>query len=104
VAVGGSTDSPFGPADPWRAIAAATTRRTLGGRVLGAGERLDPAGALKLFLTSPDDPGGLPRRVAVGQPADLCLLRRPLDAALEEPSSAHVAATLVSGQFVSGRP
>lgn len=99
VAVGGSTDAPFGHADPWRAIAAATTRRTLGGRLLGAEERLDPAWALKLFLTSPDDPGGLPRRVAVGRPADLCLLRRPLDAALEEPSSAHVAATVVSGRL-----
>jgi predicted amidohydrolase YtcJ len=98
VAVGGSTDAPFGHADPWRAIAAATTRRTVSGRVLGAEERLDPAWALKLFLTSPGDPGGLPRRVAVGQPADLCLLRRPLDPALEEPSSAHVAATIVSGR------
>lgn len=97
VAVGGSTDAPFGHADPWRAIAAATTRRTRGGRLLGAEERLDPGWALKLFLTSPDDPGGLPRRVAVGQPADLCLLRLPLDAALEEPSSAHVAATFLSG-------
>jgi predicted amidohydrolase YtcJ len=98
VAVGGSTDAPFGHADPWRAIAAATTRRTGRGRLLGAGERLDPAWALKLFLTSPGNPGGLPRRVAAGQPADLCLLNRPLDAALEEPSSAHVAATFVSGR------
>ena len=98
VPVGGSTDAPFGHADPWRAIAAATTRRTASGRILGAEERLDPASALKLFLTSPDDPGGLPRRVAVGQPADLCLLRRPLDAVLAEPSSAHVAATFLSGR------
>lgn len=102
VAVGGSTDAPFGHADPWRAIAAATTRRTRGGRLLGADERLDAGWALKLFLTSPDDPGGLPRRVAVGQPADLCLLRLPLDAALEEPSSAHVAATFLSGRARNG--
>ena len=98
VAVGGSTDAPFGHADPWRAIAAATARRTPSGRILGAEERIDPAWALKMFLTSPGDPGGFPRRVAAGQPADLCLLRLPLDAALEEPSSAHVAATLLSGR------
>jgi predicted amidohydrolase YtcJ len=97
VAVGGSTDAPFGHADPWRAIAAATTRRTRSGRLLGAEERLDAGWALKLFLTSPDDPGGLPRRVSVGEPADLCLLFLPLNAALEEPSSAHVAATFLSG-------
>lgn len=102
VAVGGSTDAPFGHADPWRAIAAATARRTRSGRLLGAEERLDAAWALKLFLTSPDDPGGLPRRVAVGQPADVCLLSLPLDAALAEPSSAHVGATFVGGRTRSG--
>ena len=98
VALGGSTDAPFGHPDPWRAITAATTRRTRGGRLLGSEERLDAGWALKLFLTNPDDPGGLPRRVGVGQPADLCLLRLPLNAALEEPSSAHVAATFVGGR------
>jgi predicted amidohydrolase YtcJ len=96
VPVGGSTDAPFGHADPWRAIAAATTRRTRGGSILGAGEKLDARRALALFLTPPDNPGGPPRRVAVGEPADLCLLRLPLDAALDDPSSAHVAATFVS--------
>lgn len=98
VAVGGSTDAPFGPADPWRAIAAATTRRTRHGAVLGAGERLDARRALTLFLTPPFDPGGRPRRVAVGQPADLCLLHGPLEAALDDPSSAHVAATFIGGR------
>jgi len=99
VALGGSTDAPFGHPDPWRAITAATTRRTRGGRLLGSEERLDAGWALKLFLTTPDDPGGLPRRVGVGQPADLCLLRLPLNEALEDPSSAHVAATFVSGRL-----
>jgi predicted amidohydrolase YtcJ len=101
VPVGGSTDAPFGHADPWRAIAAATTRRTAGGRTLGAGEQLDPRRALALFLTSLDDPGGRPRRVSVGQPADLCLLRLPLASALENPSSAHVAATFTAGRMHS---
>jgi predicted amidohydrolase YtcJ len=103
VAVGGSTDAPFGHADPWRAIAAATARRTGTGRLLGSDERIDAAWGLKLFLTAPDDPGGLPRRVATGQPADLCLLRLPLDAALADPSSADVAATFVEGRLTHRR-
>jgi hypothetical protein len=40
VAVAGSTDAPFGPADPWRCIAAAAQRRTPGGTVLGRSERI----------------------------------------------------------------
>ena len=50
VAVAGSTDAPFGPADPWRCIAAAVHRRTPGGRVLGRPERISAGRALRLFL------------------------------------------------------
>ena len=74
IAVGGSTDAPFGPADPWQAIAAAVDRRTPSGAILGAGERLDARRALDLFLGPPGSPGGPIRRVAAGAPADLCLL------------------------------
>lgn len=103
VAVGGSTDAPFGDLDPWRAVAAATTRRTAGGAVIGAGERLAPDAALALFLGDPGDPGGPPRRVAPGAAADLCLLDRPLAAALAAPSSRHVVATMVRGTVVFHR-
>src|SRR5207302_3851661 len=82
VAVGGSTDAPFGDPDPWRSIAAAVDRRTAAGAVLGEGERLTPERALALFLSPLDDSGGPPRRVAPGAAADLCLLDRPLAQAL----------------------
>lgn len=98
VAVGGGTDAPFGTADPWRAVAAAISRRTAGGRILGETERLDPGRAVGLFLTPPGDPGGRARRVAAEQPADLCLLKLPLADALREPSSTNVAMTLVGGR------
>jgi predicted amidohydrolase YtcJ len=75
VAVAASSDAPHGPADPWRAIAAAVTRRTAAGAVLGKAERITPAAALALFLGPLDAPGGPPRRVEAGAPADLCLLR-----------------------------
>ena len=94
VGVGGSTDAPFGPADPWQAIAAAVDRRTTSGRVLGAAERIDATRALALFLSPPDDPAGAPRRVIAGAAADLCLLDRPLAAVLAAPGDARVVATL----------
>ena len=94
VGVGGSTDAPFGPADPWQAIATAVDRRTKSGRVLGAAERIDAGRALAMFLSPPDDPAGAPRRVATGASADLCLLDRPLAAALAAPGLVTVVATL----------
>jgi predicted amidohydrolase YtcJ len=102
VAVAGGTDAPYGHPDPWRAMTAAVDRRTPRGHVLGVAERLAPACALGLFLGAADAPGGPPRRVAVGGPADLCLLDRPLSAALAEPSSSAVRLTLCSGGIVAG--
>ena len=101
IPVGGSTDAPFGPADPWQAIAAAVERRTPSGRVLDTAERLDARRALDLFLGPADAPGGPPRRVAPGVPADLCLLAAPLDEALRSPSAALVAATVRNGRLTT---
>jgi predicted amidohydrolase YtcJ len=100
VRVGGSTDAPFGPLDPWRAVAAAIDRRTPSGACLGPRERLDPAAALGLFLTPLADPGGAPRTVGPGRPADLVLLDAPLDGVLAAPSADRVAATVVGGALV----
>ena len=74
IPVAGSTDAPYTGADPWRAVAAATTRRTAEGHVVGPGEAVPARRALGLFLGDPHDPGGPARRVAPGEPADLCLL------------------------------
>jgi predicted amidohydrolase YtcJ len=103
VAVAGSTDAPFGHPDPWRAIAAAVDRRTPRGEVLGRDDRLAPLDALQLFLTPLERPGGVPRRVVVGMPADLCLLDRPLTTALAAPSSRHVRLVLRGGAVIHGR-
>jgi predicted amidohydrolase YtcJ len=104
IAVAGSTDAPFGPADPWQAIAAAVNRRTPSGEILGAGERLDPRRALALFLGPPEAPGGPPRRVAPGGRADLCLHAAPLEDALRSPSAALVAATIRAGHLTLPPP
>jgi predicted amidohydrolase YtcJ len=92
-----SSDAPYGPLDPWAVIAAATTRRTASGQVAGPEERLAFTQALDAYLASPADPGGPPRRLHPGQPADLVILRTPLAnaPALQDP----VRAVLVAGEF-----
>ncbi len=95
-----SSDAPYGELDPWATIRAATTRRTGDGRVLGDAERVDARDALDGMLTSLADPAGPLRRVAVGEPADLILLRQPLDAVLTAPYAETVAATIADGHIV----
>jgi predicted amidohydrolase YtcJ len=103
IPVAASTDAPFGPADPWRAVAAAVARTTRSGRVLGPGERVGPRRALDLFLGPAADPGGPPRRLVPGAPADCCLLRGPLDAVLGGGLDDPVALTVVDGAVVADR-
>lgn len=100
VPVAGSSDAPYASPDPWQGIAAAIDRKSAAGRVLGAGERVDAATALGLYLDAPDAPGRRRRRVAVGAPADLCLLKVPLRDALAAPDASLVGATLISGEVV----
>jgi predicted amidohydrolase YtcJ len=98
VEVGGSTDAPFGPDDPWQAVQAAITRQAPSGAVVGSDRGLSPAASLGLFLGSPERPGGPSRGVRVGEVADLCLLDVPLERALADPSRRHVVATIVGGR------
>ena len=97
ITVMGSTDAPYTSPDPWCAIAAAVARRTPSGAALGEAERLSPRRALELFSHDPLRPGRL-RRVAVGQPADLCLLAAPLDVALRTLPDVEVVATICRGR------
>ncbi len=96
----GSTDAPFGPDDPWLAMRTAVERTTERGRPLGAREAVAPQVALERFLAPLAAPGGSPRTVRAGTPADLVLLDRPLDAALSAPSASHVRATWIDGRSV----
>jgi predicted amidohydrolase YtcJ len=103
VRLAGGSDAPFGAADPWRAMRAAVSRRTPGGATFGEHESLTPERALGLFLGPLADPGGAPRRVTAGAPADLCLLDRPWSQAREELSSEGVRATWRAGRLVHER-
>lgn len=97
VPLGGGSDAPFGEADPWRAMAAAVSRRTAAGAPLGPGESLAPEQALALFTADAGAPGGPPRRVAAGAPADLCLLDRPWREARRRLTRDDVVATWCAG-------
>ena len=95
MAVAAGSDAPFGGADPWHVMRAAT-RRPAG---LGPGEAVAPATALRLFLGSPAAPS-VPRVVAPGAAADLVLLRCPPREAVRSLASDLVAATIIDGDVV----
>lgn len=97
IPLGGGTDAPFGDADPWAAMRAAVHRRTAKHTLIGGAETLTPEQALALFTTPLDAPGGRPRRVEVGEQADLCLLDEPWRTARLDLSRHRVAATLFGG-------
>ncbi|HVW42126.1 MAG TPA: amidohydrolase family protein [Amycolatopsis sp.] len=90
-----SSDAPFASEDPWRTIAAAARRD------LSPDERVPPGEALAGMLTPLADPGGSPRRIEVGAPADLCLLHVPLEEALSTMDAKMVAATVCRGRLYS---
>jgi predicted amidohydrolase YtcJ len=98
----GGSDAPFASADPWDAMAAAITRCTRGGRIIGGEEALTAEQALALYLADPRDLARQ-RRIAVGEPADLCLLDRPWSAARARLRADMVRATFVSGRLVHDR-
>jgi predicted amidohydrolase YtcJ len=102
VATGGSTDAPYGSADPWRAMRAAVDRRTAAGQVLSAGEGVTPERALRLFTTDPSAPGGPAREVVAGGDADLVLLHAPWAAAREQLDAELVRAVLGAGRLLAG--
>jgi predicted amidohydrolase YtcJ len=98
VAVAAGSDAPFGGADPWHVMRAATRRPAN----LGPGEAVAPATAMRLFLGQPAAPG-VPRLVVPGNPADLILLRCPPREAARSLASDLVAATFVAGRQVYRR-
>jgi predicted amidohydrolase YtcJ len=100
VPLAAGTDAPFGGDDPWASMRAAVRRRAPSGRVLGPAEKLTAVRALDLYLGGGDDPGGPPRRVAPGAPADLCLLAQPRRAVLADLEPGPAALTMVAGAVV----
>ncbi|MED5811467.1 amidohydrolase family protein [Mycolicibacterium sp. 050232] len=97
-----STDAPFGAPDPWAAMRAAVHRRTPQGAVLNPVERISGRRALELFIGGADHPAR-PRRIAPGEPGDLCLLTETPYRVLDALDADLVAATIVGGAVVFER-
>lgn len=97
-----STDAPFGVPDPWAAMRAAVHRRTPLGAVLNPVERISARRALTLFLGSAAHPAR-PRRIAPGEPGDLCLLIGSPQRVLDALDADLVAATIIGGAVVFER-
>ncbi|OCB14403.1 amidohydrolase [Mycolicibacterium porcinum] len=97
-----STDAPFGASDPWAAMRAAVHRRTPRGVVLNPVERISGRRALSLFLGRAEDPAR-PRRIAPGEPGDLCLLMASAHQVVGTLEADLVAATIVGGGVVFER-
>jgi len=103
VPLAAGSDAPFGEPDPWAAMQAAVSRRTRSGRLMSVDEALSPEQALALFTSPLEAPGAAPRRVAVGQPADLCLLDRSWAEARRDLGVVRVRQTWRDGECIFAR-
>jgi predicted amidohydrolase YtcJ len=86
VRVLGGSDAPYGDANPWVALRAATDRRTRGGDIIGESEAIGRAEALALYQAP----------LAVGATADLILYDWPEGAGI----LGTVALTLIGGEII----
>ncbi|WP_308161401.1 amidohydrolase family protein [Dietzia psychralcaliphila] len=102
VPVVASSDAPYGSDNPWTVVRSAASRETRGGRVLGDNERVPARRALESLLRPLDRPDSPARRIHVGGPADLCLLDRGVDDALEPDGDCPVRLTVVRGTVAAG--
>ena len=84
------TDAPFGDANPWRAMKAATDRRTRNGSTIGLQEAILPEEALRLFTRG--------HKIEVGANANLACLDRPWSEARDRLNADDVVATILEGR------
>ncbi len=98
VPLAAGSDAPFGNFDPWQSMAAAVARPA----ALSPEESLTPEAALGLYLGPLDAPGAGRRRIALGGPADLCLLDRPWSVARRDLAAVMPRLTIAAGKVVYG--
>ncbi|HSB97764.1 MAG TPA: amidohydrolase family protein [Spongiibacteraceae bacterium] len=104
IALAAGTDAPFGNADPWAAMQAATLRTTRSGAVIGALEALTPEAALELFLGDPRLPGHGKNRIEIGSRSDFCLLDKSWRQARKNLAAVRVQKTIHRGQLIFPAP
>ena len=103
VPLAAGSDAPIGPASPWVGMAAARSRRTPSGVVLGPRERLAAGAALALVTRGAAAALGARElgRLRAGGPADLVVVEPdPLRAPPDEVAAARVRLTMIAGEVV----
>ena len=103
IRVGLSSDAPYGPLNPWQVMHAAIERKTRAGYVIGRRECVSPEQALAGYLSNANAPGGVLRKIAVGERADMCLLSRPWSDVKNDLSAVLVGHTVVAGEVIYSR-
>lgn len=103
IRLAGSSDAPYGDADPWAAMEAAVRRRTATGQSVAGMESLTPEQALALFTSPLDTPGCTLPKLAVSAAADLCLLTQPWSVARNALAEVKVQAAWRDGTRIFGR-
>ncbi len=92
------SDAPFGNPNPWAAMAAAVSRPS------GfEAEVVSPEEALGLYTKPAKDAGAEPRKIKIGEAADLCLLDRDWAKTRSNFSEVKVQATWIGGGLVYNR-
>lgn len=94
--VAAGSDAPFGDANPWTGMASAVNR-SFGFVDI---EGITPEAALGLYTKPASGAGTPPRRIEVGEVADLCLLDQPWKDARQNIAGVNVRATWIDGQLV----
>ncbi len=101
IRLAGSSDAPYGDADPWAAMDAAVRRRTASGQSVAGMESLTPEQALALFTSPLEAPGSGAPKLEVGAVADLCLLTQAWGVARNALAQVEVRACWRDGELIS---
>ncbi|MEY4238998.1 MAG: hypothetical protein RL339_1599 [Pseudomonadota bacterium] len=94
IALLGGSDAPYASPDPWLAMRAGYSRRSVGGVVLGAGQRLSALSALRLYCTG---------AIAPGSKADLILCCGTMTDVLADLCLDRLLLTLIAGRIAFSR-
>ena len=100
VPLAAGSDAAFGGANPWLAMAAATSRKTRSGTIIGASEALTAEQALALYTSELQTPGIGIAALAPGMPANLCLLQQCWQDATRDLAGVQVVATWRGGTLI----
>ena len=96
ISLAAGSDAPFGGVNPWKVMASAVTRPER----LSPEEAITPEAALALYTKPTCAADAAPRKVAVGETADLCLIDGPWRDAAQDLANVKVSNTWIAGQLV----